>query len=465
MNIFGKELNLLRKEQGVSQDYLAKETNCSKSYISRLESGQRSPNEEIIKQFTSILADNDFYILNKLLLLAGFYPEVKNDRESLKIVLKLALELKKLGLTKEARQLTEIGLKLFEKMPELYALYANLYLIDEDFDLAITTNENALSAYDKLSEKEQKDSCITKAEIIHNLGNVYFERALKENKKRDALIIQSISSPFEGEDKGEGKNSPIPNSQPLILKIEQLRKEIIKDLNIAIEKIEESLTLEPEHSHIIDQLARALFNRANLEITKNNALKLWNKCINAYDCVIRLSSKELPLSKKLQACVFLPFAYAKMGDFTEALRLIHILIITKPEYYLGYYARACIYAISFKGQNVIPPDKCHHGKLHQKPDECHPELVSGSLTSASDSDSPAPHISSPNSPSPARGEGWGEVGVGEDKGEGDKSLIPLIHSDIKKAIELNPKVKEMIKNDIDLIHIHKYIKCFLEEEA
>ena len=334
MTTFGRELGFIRQRAKYSQYALAKDLELSRSYICKLESGERPASKELILKIAQVLKMDD-YNLNKLFILSDIDPQLSDNHESFQICLRLALEFKKKGLLDKAKSLIDFGISLFDNMIELYALMANSNLLNNNYDDAINANEKALSDYSKLGGAEKSKLGITEAEIIHNLGTVYFERALNDNKEREQLIISGWTDPAAEEQ----------NKLPLA----RLEKGIRSDLDISVEKIESAFSLEPQNEHIMDQLARIYFNQSELAKGDKKAVHL-QKSVDFYELLIsRNSNDEEENMNKQDASVFLSLAFAKLFKLGEAGRLINTVINYKPLYYLGYYTKSCIY--SFNGKN------------------------------------------------------------------------------------------------------------------
>jgi transcriptional regulator with XRE-family HTH domain len=341
MYLFDKELVRIRKEKGFSQEYLGKKIDCSRSYICKLESGERVPNRELVLKIADAYNLNR-YDLNKLLILAELPTELTDSGESYKICLKLALELKELGLAEEAKNLIENSLKLFENTVEIYALLANLHLMKGDYSGAIRINEDALKLFEKKISPE-KEAGITKAELIYNLAYVYFERGVEKKKNAELQIIAEL------------ENTPVPNSinrEEVIKnneKIERMVNDCIKDLNEAIQGFEAAYKSEPENENMVEQLSVSYLNMASIESEKEKPVWL-KKAIEMYDRFLENRNISEPF-KKINASVFLAMAFAKLYDLTAAARLINIVISCRPDYFLGYYAKGCIYSINGRDHN------------------------------------------------------------------------------------------------------------------
>jgi len=73
--MFGQALKLLRRYQGLNQSALAKKLGVSRSYISELESGNRTPSLDLLSRYADI-----FNIPVSSLV---FFAEALQDKENL----------------------------------------------------------------------------------------------------------------------------------------------------------------------------------------------------------------------------------------------------------------------------------------------------------------------------------------------------------------------------------------------
>ncbi|MFN8578699.1 MAG: helix-turn-helix transcriptional regulator [Candidatus Sericytochromatia bacterium] len=330
MSFFGKELALLRKRANITQYQLAKELKLSRSHIFRIESGERKANRDIIEKISHVIKFSN-YDLIKLFILSDIDFEINNNKDNFKLCFRLALELKNKGINDKAKFLVEKSMQVFENMIELHALLANLNLLNNDYDGAIKANEETLKYIQNIPNSERTELGITEAEIIHNLGYVYFERALNKKYYKDSLTVKNW---YE-------------NNKELQSTINELTEEIIIDFKRAIEEIEKALKLESENLHIIDQLARLYYQGADISDNQKSKAEMFKKSIDLYEIIIS-SEKDLQDFKKQEASIFLSMALAKVFNLKESSRLINTVINYKPLYYLAYYAKSCIYSINGK---------------------------------------------------------------------------------------------------------------------
>lgn len=329
MTLFGKELELIRKRAGFTQYKLAKELNMSRSHINRIESGERRANKELLMKIANVM-NLESYSINKLLVLSNFDMDIDKTSAGFKICFHLALEFKRKNMLKEAEKTLEFGMFNFENIIELHALQANMNLIKHDYEGAIKQNKETLKLFENLSKDSKKKLGITKAEVIHNLGYVYFEKALEQIYKYEKLLIQNWLEKIS--DSNEIMNN--------------LKNEILLDLEKATEQIEIALSIEPNNLHILDQLARLYYRKGEFY---ENELKIeyFTKSIIYYEKLISFNDND-ELAKKQEATIFLALALGKLNKIDEAIRLINTVIIFTNIYYLGYYAKSCIYAINSK---------------------------------------------------------------------------------------------------------------------
>lgn len=331
MNEFGKELAQLRKRANITQYQLAKDLNLSRSYVFRFESGERNPNIEIVKKIFQILKLSKYEQI-KLLVLGNMDFELENNKATFKICFHLALDLKDKGLTDKAKYIVEKAMLNFDNMIELHALLANLNLLNNDYEGAIKANQETLEYLNNIPLNKRSSIGISKAEIIHNLGYVYFERGLNNYYHRDQLIVQS----WKNDDK-----------QYFDI-IKELETEITLDFEIASEKIKEALLLEPKNLHITDQLARLYYYMGDLSYNIIQKNEMFDKSISLYDVILDSDNNDIESFKKQESSIFIALAFAKKFNITESSRLINTVINYKPLYYLGYLAKACIYSINAK---------------------------------------------------------------------------------------------------------------------
>ncbi len=73
--MFGQALKLLRRYQGLNQSALAKKLSVSRSYISELESGNRTPSLDLLSRYADV-----FNIPVSSLV---FFAEALEDKENL----------------------------------------------------------------------------------------------------------------------------------------------------------------------------------------------------------------------------------------------------------------------------------------------------------------------------------------------------------------------------------------------
>ncbi|MFN8670460.1 MAG: helix-turn-helix transcriptional regulator [Candidatus Sericytochromatia bacterium] len=328
MSAFGKELALIRKKNNYTQYKLAKEIELSKSYILRLENGERPPNLGIIEKITKFFSLNKYETI-KLLHLGNLDINIEDTNEDFKLCYKLSLELKNKYLFSKAQDLIKIALNIFKNDIKLTILSANLKTLQKKYNEAIELNKELIIITEGLKDKERKTLGISKAEIIHNLGYVYFERALDNIELRVLEVVKSWE---------EKKKSN---------EVEILTQKILDDIDIAIEKLEIAYNIEKNNLTIVDQLARIYFNKAELSYNEER-IELFNKTVILYDLVISKEDKDFEHSKKEEASIFLALALAKLFRVTDALRIVNTIINYRPLYYLGYYVKACIYSINGK---------------------------------------------------------------------------------------------------------------------
>ena len=322
MNSFAEELSQARKLKGYSQANLAKAISYDRSYVSKLESGERTPSErETVLKIISFL-ETDLYLSNKLLILANFEPNI-NTRESYKTCLKLIEEFKNKGLLKKAKDIIRSLKESSSNKFDFTVILAYSYLLEKDYRKAIENYQNAVEDYDN----NIRNTCITKAETIHNLGNVYFERGLENKKALEHEFMTQLENNY---------------SNPEF--IEKLKAEITGDFSIDHDKFKQALMLQPGHSHIIDQLSRICLNWSSIEV--NNA-KYLKDSIYYYEKIINSeNSCQIEPSKKLQASIYTALCLGRLKEFSQAKTLINTIINNSPGIDEGHYIKGCIYSLN-----------------------------------------------------------------------------------------------------------------------
>lgn len=73
--MFGQALKLLRRYQGLNQSNLAKRLDVSRSYISELESGNRTPSLDLLRRYAEVF--------NVPVSSLVFFAEALQDKENL----------------------------------------------------------------------------------------------------------------------------------------------------------------------------------------------------------------------------------------------------------------------------------------------------------------------------------------------------------------------------------------------
>jgi transcriptional regulator with XRE-family HTH domain len=73
--MFGQALKLLRRYQGLNQATLAKELGVSRSYVSELESGNRTPSLDLLSRYADVF--------NVPVSSLVFFAEALQDKENL----------------------------------------------------------------------------------------------------------------------------------------------------------------------------------------------------------------------------------------------------------------------------------------------------------------------------------------------------------------------------------------------
>lgn len=326
MFLFGEELIKLRKEVSIPQEKLAQKLGFSRSYICKLENGERQPTKEIILKLSQICNLNN-YSKNKLLAIGGFDTDFDSSQEHYQEALKLIVEFKEEGMIDNAKKIIEQSILIFDNTIEIYSLLANLYLLKNNYQEAIRIYEDALKFYPDPKTSLIKVG-ISKAQLIHNLGYVYFEKALKLKKNLEIFMIKQIV-----------ENADMENE------ISEIKKEVVLDLSIALKKFESALEMEPDNEHIVEQIARAYLNRASVE-NKKSKDDFLKKGILMYDRLISFPLVSERVARRIEASIFIAMSYGKLLNLKESSRLINIIISCNPNNALAFYAKACIYSLN-----------------------------------------------------------------------------------------------------------------------
>lgn len=330
----GNLLKRHRKNQGMTMKNLAQAVGVSESYISLLESGQRTqPARELVLKIAKTLGADSFNNLaDDFLVTAGFYPadkqsyrrhqdtllsykaRLKSDPTDFETFSTLVFALIKTGQTQEAQDLIQQGLAGFDDTIQLQALLASLELAKKNYQKSLDFQNFALSQTGTDPKEAPK-----RLRLTINLGVIHF--------------LKGVHHQAEHLDSGSSKS----------------HKAALKHFEVAHGIFGEVLDVTPENIYVLDELARVSFNLATLNQGKK-AQKYWQDTISSLKKVLQSEDKyTLGHSTLLESCVFLAHAYTKTLRFDEALTLLSYLEITmNPPHWLVPYAKACFYSLKFE---------------------------------------------------------------------------------------------------------------------
>ena len=333
-DVFGEKLRVLRKKRKVTMKKLADQLGVSESYISRLESGERHPDKELILKLSSVLfPEGDPVELDSLLIAADFTPInldkftgddgvihhfqeiLDQDPENFRVFNALVISLIKQGNLIAARNQIQEGLKRFDDSIHLQVLMGTLEMAHGRYDMALVYHQEALKAFEQ-SSGEEFDS-VNKVNMLLNLAVIYF---MKGYELIDAYLQQG--------------------SQDFYLNAHS-------NLTLASDSLKEALKLEPEDIYVLDEFARVAFNLAYLDDSAQKTPD-YTLSIQAFERVIHSEEKALlNYSELIESSLFLVHAYAKNQNFAAAEQHINIIECCLPNYWLVHYIKACLYSLKF----------------------------------------------------------------------------------------------------------------------
>lgn len=331
---FGAQLRALRKHRKITMKKLAENLSVSESYISRLESGERHPDKELIlKMGTLLFPEGNASELDRLLISADYTPvnlEHKTGRDDVvehfqqiidqnadnfRAYNSLIILLIKQGKLTAAQQRIEVGLKHFDNSVQLVVLKAALKLAEGKFEQAIALQKEALTLFE--ISPPPGESFIRKSDLLYNLGDMYFaqgyagiDRYLQHNQTTDYTFAK-------------------------------------KQLELASKALQQALVEDPENILILDEHAKVSFNQAYLEESAGQAAS-YTQAIEAFEWVIHSEHKHLlNYSNLMESTLSLVHAHAKSGHFDVAKQYIDIVECCLPNYWLVHYIKACVYGLLF----------------------------------------------------------------------------------------------------------------------
>lgn len=328
---FGQKLRDLRKKRKVTMKHLADLLEVSESYISRLETGERHPDKELILKLGSLLfPEGNEGEVDALLIAADYTPlkldqmtgrddlihhfqqVLEEDPRNFRAFNALIISLIKQEKFEIAKQKIQEGLRRYDASIHLQVLLGALELAQGQFDQALSYQQAALEAFDRHPDGGA-GLYLQRSDLLLNLAVIYF---LKGYHGVDGYL-----------------QSPSPAAYA------QARSFLLQ----ASESLKRALSLDQEDIYILDEHARVLFNLAYLDESAGKQAS-YAEVVAAFEQVITSDEKSrLNYSELIESSLFLVHAYAKNQDFRAAERHINIIECCLPNYWLVHYIKACLY--------------------------------------------------------------------------------------------------------------------------
>ncbi len=329
---FGQKLRELRKKRGITMKHLADQLSVSESYISRLETGERHPDKELILQLGPVLyPEGNDAELDALLIAADYTPlkleqmtghdgvihhfqQVLADNPlNFRAFNALIISLIKQAKYEVAEQKIQEGLQRYASSIQLQVLLGALELARGNHEQALHYQHQALKAFEQESEKQTRQLFLQRNDLLLNLAVIYFLKGY-------SAIDQYLQLP-NPENYQQAKDYLLQASQAL----------------------EQALAIDPEDIYALDEQARVLFNLAYLAESDGQTAN-YAAVVAAFERVITSDDKNrLNYSELIESSLFLVHAYAKNQDFLAAERHINIIECCLPNYWLVHYIKACLY--------------------------------------------------------------------------------------------------------------------------
>lgn len=328
---FGQKLRELRKKRKLTMKHVADQLDVSESYISRLETGERHPDKELILRLGPLLfPEGNETELDELLIAADYTPlqldhktgrddvihhfqqVLEDDPRNFRAFNALVISLIKQGKFEIARQKIQDGLKRYDASIHLQVLLGALELAQQNFDQALSYQHDALRAFDQ-NPDWARGLYLQRSDLLLNLAVIHF---LKGYAGVDAYLGQPDEARYS-----EARNN----------------------LTQAADALNEALQLDPEDIYVLDEQARVLFNLAYLDESAGKSAD-FAAVVAAFERVITSDDKtRLNYSELIESSLFLVHAYVKHQDYAAAERHIHIIECCLPNYWLVHYIKACLY--------------------------------------------------------------------------------------------------------------------------
>ncbi|HEY9843477.1 MAG TPA: helix-turn-helix domain-containing protein [Candidatus Obscuribacterales bacterium] len=328
---FGQKLRELRKKRRITMKHLADQLDVSESYISRLETGERHPDKELIIKLGPLLfPEGNESELDALLIAADYTPlkldqmtgrddvihhfqqVLEDDPRNFRAFNALIISLIKQGKYEVAKHKIQEGLKRYDASIHLQVLLGALELAQRNFDQALSYQQDALRAFDQ-NPDWAKGLYLQRSDLLLNLAVIHFLKGY------------------------DGVDAFLQDPQPALYDAAR------NNLMLASDSLKEALTQDPEDIYVLDERARVLFNLAYLDESAGKPVS-YGEVVAAFEQVITSDEKsQLNYSELIESGLFLVHAYAKNRDFGAAERHINIIECCLPNYWLVHYIKACLY--------------------------------------------------------------------------------------------------------------------------
>lgn len=327
---FGSQLRHLRKQRKITMKALAEAVGVSESYISRLESGERHPDKDLILGLgEQLFPEGNPTALDKLLVAADYTPlnidqftgrdeliqhfqsALEAQPDNFQLYNALVISLIRQGKHSQARQKIEAGLAAYDDSIHLQVLMGAMELLEGRYETALTYQQEAIKALRQHPDASER-LFLKPHNMLLNLGVIYFMQGY-------AAIDRYLESQQESD-------------------FESARTE----LQQAASSLQEALQLAPDDIYIQDEYARVCFNQAYLQAAAGQSAD-YAPVIAAFEEVVNSEQKyRLNYSDLLESTLFLIHAYAKAGDFAAAETRIHLVESCLPNYWMVHYIKACL---------------------------------------------------------------------------------------------------------------------------
>lgn len=328
---FGQKLRELRKKRHITMKQLADQLEVSESYISRLETGERHPDKNLILKLGPVLfPEGNEAELDSMLIAADYTPlkldqmtgrddlvvhfqqVLESDPRNFRAFNALIISLIKQQKFEIARQKIQEGLQRFDASIHLQVLLGALELAQGNFDRALTYQEDALKSYEANPELA-KNLFLQRNDLLLNQAVIYF---LKGYQGVDQYLQTQEQAHY------------------------QTARSYLLQSSAALKS---ALELAPEDIYVLDEQARVLFNLAYLDESAGKNAN-FAEVVEAFEQVIQSDEKiQLNYSELIESTLFLVHAYAKNQDFKAAERHINLIECCLPNYWLVHYIKACLY--------------------------------------------------------------------------------------------------------------------------